>query len=56
MGANEVARDPPIKAPTRKAARAVRDRGTERPGVPAHAKPRKTIFPVMLAVNTWRAI
>jgi len=48
-----VATRPPIKAPTRNATSAVRERVIESPGAPATAKARKTTFPVMFAVNTW---
>src|SRR6266542_5780961 len=43
---------PPITAPRRKAASAALDRAKESPGDPAAAKPRKTTFPVLFAVNT----
>ena len=43
---------PPISAPTRKLSRAATNSGQAKPGVPAAAKPRKTMLPVMLAVNT----
>src|SRR6266446_1770843 len=44
-GANVVARRPPITAPTKNAARAVRERNADNPGTPAKAKPRSTILP-----------
>ena len=41
-----------LRVPTTKAPRAAPDRATESPGVSAMAKPRRTTFPVMLAVKT----
>src|SRR5215470_6171879 len=49
----DVANRPPSSAPSRNPASAAKERGTESPGAPAAANPRKTMLPVILAVKTW---